>query len=296
MKKLVLTTTFVFLSYFYSFSYFTEELMYLSMSAREKSLGNRYVADILALSSNKINPSLLTFSEDKQLYFNYNNIYDSMIKILSVGYIFNIKNYGFRITFVNFDLGKFTKVEDGQFVDVKSEQLMLNLYNFGFGYKLFNKLSVGLNTRYFDSKFLGFNTSLVGLDVGLLYMLKDFNLGFVIEDIFSTKIKVGDTQQGLSPKFSAGINYKYKKLKNIDELNFEFDFIDQSYSFSVEAKIQNFCFRFGYDNNIKNFGSGVGFIFNKKANFRIDYSYSFSIMEEKYKLPDLHSLSFVLFL
>lgn len=276
-----------------TYGYFAEELIYMSMSAREKSLGNRYVADINATSSNKVNTSLLPFNLNQKIFFNYNNIYQGMIKIFSVGYVFPKNIYGATISYSSFDLGEFTIIEDEESTYKEVENIKLSLFNFGMGYKLRKDLSLGLNFRYFDSRFLGFNTSFFSTDVSFFYMLGKFNIGGLIEDIISSEIQVEGFRQKLLSKMLMGVNYKYNKIKHIDEINIELDFSQKAYNLSLEIKVENFSFRVGLDSYTQNIGLGFGFIFSRKVTFKIDYGYNFSILEEKYRLSNLHSLSFI---
>lgn len=124
-------------------------------------------------------------------------------------------------------------------------------------------------------------SSAFGLDLGLMYrpggdagFLKDFSLGFHVQNIVRPQLKLGANQDSLSNKMSFGL-MKGFQVGLTGKFNILFDYVKGQYESGAihaggEYVFQNLgTIRVGYDRNAPSFGAGIEYKF-----VNIDYSFS----------------------
>lgn len=167
------------------------------------------------------------------------------------------------------------------------------MVSLGYSNYIYDEVNYGINAKYIFSNIAEYNSSAIGFDIGLLYMIpsQQINLALSVNNIGAQVDSYLDTKERLPLDVRVGFSKKLEHLPlnlsvSLSNLNEKKDKIIQHFkSFSIGGEFtfsENVLFRIGYNNEkrqdlklgtslgIAGFSAGLGIRFLDKYSF--DYS------------------------
>lgn len=276
-----------------SFSQNTYEFLRVDMSARAAALGGTFVSNHDDPNVIFYNPAGLNLLTEQPISFSFvKHLLDINLASLSYSMEFeDIGRFGGAVKYINY--GSFTEAdEDGN----RGGEFSAGEIAFIVGYAnaLDNNFNYGANVKFIYSKIADRNSSGIGFDIGLNYLIpeEDLAIGFAAMNVGTQLTSYYDTKEELPVDITVGAS---KKLAHLPlKLSVDFhklnqdreDFVERFKAFSLGAEFtlsKVLKLRFGYDNEkrsdlkigtsagIAGFNAGLGALI---SNYTFDYGFS----------------------
>lgn len=271
----------------------TYEFLRVDMSARAAALGGTFVSNHDDPNVIFYNPAGINLLTETPISFSFvKHLLDINLASLSYSMEFEeIGRFGAAVKYINY--GTFTEADEfgnrgGEFGAGEVAFIL------GYANALDKNFSYGANVKFIYSKIADRNSSGLGFDVGLNYLVPEENLsvGFAALNIGTQMTSYYETKEELPLDIVIGVSKKLEHLPlrlslDFHKLNAERDdFAQRLKAFSVGAEFtlsKVLRLRFGYDNErrtelkvgtsagIAGFNAGLGAVI---SNYTFDYGFS----------------------
>jgi long-subunit fatty acid transport protein len=276
-----------------SLSQNTYEFLRVDMSARAAALGGSFVSNHDDPNVIFYNPAGINLLTETPISFSFvKHLLDINLASLSYSMEFEeIGRFGGAVKYINY--GTFTEADEfgnrgGEFGAGEVAFIL------GYANALDQNFSYGANVKFIYSKIADRNSTGLGFDVGLNYLVPEENLsvGFAALNIGTQMTSYYETKEELPLDIVIGVSKKLEHLPLRLSLDFHKlnadrdDFAQRLKAFSVGAEFtlsKVLRLRFGYDNErrtelkvgtsagIAGFNAGLGAVI---SNYTFDYGFS----------------------
>jgi hypothetical protein len=139
--------------------------------------------------------------------------------------------------------------------------------------KFLNNISFGVTAKYIEHKIDNENGSLIAFDLSGKYLFKDdFSFGFVLENMYSSEMKMDVEKEKLPVLFRSGIAYEILPNWFISSEIIYMERTDLNYAVGTEINVyKTIKFRTGYNDSTEEYSFGAGFGIK---NVTLDYSFT----------------------
>ncbi len=288
MKKAVIITV-LFLTACRAFAGYggqPDAFLMLGSSPRATGMGSAFTAIADDCSAAFYNPAGLTqlsslqfMAETYFLTFGRNMNYLSLAK----PFLIDQNTYSYGISWINYSAGSNIEARatnspnpDSTFSDTT------NIFTGSAALRISKSLSLGVNAKYLMHNISQASSNGFCFDIGLLLeLMPGLRVGASFENIGSDISWAGSSaNESIPATIATGISYSFKNLFNIDKTELTADgdilyntFGPARFNAGVEARIDAFCIRLGYDNGLTA-GAGVCFVASKVFDIKADYAFT----------------------
>lgn len=252
----------------------TATFLKLGIGARAVGMGGAFVAVSDDINALYWNPSGIASIKEIRFTFMYNHIFmDTKQGFLGVvKKIKNIGNIGIGTTYTIVEDIKKTTDSPNSKDTFNATDLAISL---SLGRNLNSKLSLGSNFKIIESKIARIPATGIALDLGVLYKIKNYSVGFCIQNI-GTKMRYQEKKEilPLNYKIGSALSLIDQRLLLVLDINKPIDNKVNLHLGSEYLISENILLRAGYSNGLNEVGVGYTLgIGIKYKDFNLDIAY-----------------------
>lgn len=270
----------------------------MGVGARARGLGKAFTAIADDATANYYNPAGLVQMQKKEFAFMLSNL--SLDRKLSyASCVIPYQNHYFGISWLGFGVDDIEErgmngTLDGSFDFGNSA------YQFSYGNRIIEKLSIGASIKYLDSKFKGLTYTNKGkadgwgLDFGLMYFANEnLRIAFAVQDMYSKLDWKTGTKETVPNLIKFGSSYLAAKNKLLFSAELERESYGEEISFNAGAEwwiVKLFAIRLGTRDG--HFSGGLSFKSDiGNIGLEFDYAYLEDTFSEEYDENAGHQFS-----